>query len=82
MWGCFGVGDLAGVEDSWRRLVGSMLVLSHDGDKTKLGRFTVRRLAGILGISGLSLNFLRVLPLGGLTPKVGRVVIFSRFGWV
>ena len=37
-------------------------------------------LEGIFTVSGLSLVLLRVLPLGGLTPKLGRVVILSIIG--
>ena len=59
-----------------------MLDLSHDGDSLRFGSVTVKRFAGILGTSGLSLNLFRVLPLGGLTPSVGSVVVLSRLGWV
>ena len=74
-------GDSSGVEDSWSHL-GEILVFSHDGESLRFGSVTVRHLDGILGASGLSLKRFRVLPLGGLTPRVGRVVVFSRFGWV
>ena len=37
-------------------------------------------LDGIFKVSGLSLVLLSVLPLGGLTPRLGRVVILSIFG--
>ena len=72
---------LMGVEDSWSHL-GDMLDFSHDGDSLKFGRVTVKHFDGILGASGLSLRRFRVLPFGGLTPSVGNVVVFSRFGWV
>ena len=39
-------------------------------------------LVGNLIGSGLSLGLFRVLPLGGPTPKLGRVMIFSIFGLV
>ena len=37
---------------------------------------------GIFTVSGLSLVLLNVLPLGGLTPTLGRAVILSIFGIV
>ena len=39
-------------------------------------------LDGIFTVSGLSLVLLSVLPLGGLTPRMGRVVILSMLGIV
>ena len=40
----------------------------------------VKVLEGTFVISRLSLALLRVLPLGGLTPRFGRVIILSIFG--
>ena len=37
---------------------------------------------GALGASGLSLGLFRTLPFGGLTPRLGVVVMFWMLGWV
>ena len=55
---------------------------SHKGESLRLGKVIIGCLEGILVASGLSLSLFRVLPLGGLTPRLGCVVVLSRFGWV
>ena len=37
---------------------------------------------GALGASGLFLGIFRTLPFGGLTPRLGVVVMFWILGWV
>ena len=54
----------------------------HEGLSFRLFRVTVGRLDGFLVVSGLSLALFRVLPWGGLMPRLGCVVILSRLGWV
>ena len=72
--------DFVGVVEAQSHIFGSMPVLSQDGDR---GRFSMVSMVGRLacavwpsGLSGLSLALFRALPGGGLTPKVGGVVIF------
>ena len=54
----------------------------QDGCKRMSSKVIAGRLRGYLIASGLSLALLSDLPLGRLTPKLGRVVILSRFGLV
>ena len=54
----------------------------QDGCRRISSKVTVGHLSGYFIGSGLSLALLSVLPLEGLTPKLGRVMILSRFGLV
>ena len=74
--------SLAFVGEAQSHIFGSMPVLGQDGDRGRLSMVSmVGRLACAVwpsGLSGLSLALFRALPGGGLTPKVGGVVIFSK----
>ena len=71
------------VGEAQSHIFGSMPVLSQDGDR---GRFSMVSMVGCLACavwpSGLSLALFRALPGGGLTQKVGGVVILSKLGRV
>ena len=54
----------------------------HEGLSFRFVRVTVGCLEGFLVVSGLSLALFRVLPWGGLMPRLGWVVILARLGWV
>ena len=79
------LGDLLGegVEVLRGVLVGvGLSEFIHDGCSIMSSRVKVGHLEGIFIVSGLSLALLSVLPLGGLTPRLGRVVILSMLGLV
>ena len=59
-----------------------LLEFIHDGCSIMSSRVKVGHLERIFIASGLSLALLSVLPLGGLTPRLGRVVILSMLGLV
>ena len=73
--GLLGVlGDLFGerVKILWGVLVGVDVSGSNqDGFSLRLDTVTVECFEGIFVVSGLSLALLSVLPLGGLTPRLG-----------
>ena len=72
-----------GVDILWGVLVGVDISGSNqNGLSVRLDTVTIEWLEGIFMVSGLSLALLSVLPLGGLTPRLGRVVIFSMLGLV
>ena len=54
----------------------------HEGWSMMSSMVRVGRLEGAFTVSGLSLVLFSVLPLGGLTPRLGRVVMLSIFGIV
>ena len=64
---------LTGVAVSW---------FIQEGLSLRFVSVTTGSLEGFLVLSGLSLALLSVCPFGGLTPRLGRVLIFSRLGYV
>ena len=52
----------------------------QEGLSLRFVSVTTGCLEGFLVLSGLSLALLSVCPFGGLTPRVGRVLIFFRLG--
>ena len=89
LFSCLFVGDTTrcvvslsgdGFEDAKGSLVGDCFC--HLGPRIMLSIVYILRFRVCFGGSGLSLGLFRVLPLGGLVPKLGRVVILSIFGFM
>ena len=73
-----GVGVLLGeVVDVFKGVFVGVILSGflHEGWSMMSSMVRVGHLEGAFTVSGLSLVLFRVLPLGGLTPRLGRVVI-------